>query len=718
MNQKINVFLVLKKGGDFSFKDVDLLTKRLYEQNRGKVNVYCLTEVEKEMKLKDLVLVPFTNPEWPGWWSKMNLFSPELEEYRPFLYLDLDTACVGSLDFLDVDNKGFGMLQDFHRSSRPASGVMWIPKENKKVSHIWGCWIKDSVDAMKRYRGDQDFIESVVAPDFYFQRKYPGRIFSFKPTRKNWLQQIPSNASLVCFHGQPRIWQAAESVQWVAKYIDEGIPVRGQAVPFEKINKERVDALPYVRPWFSLLCPTRERPAMALRYLESVFATAKNPEYVEVLFYVDSDDPCLRQYVELLSTRPNCKLVVGPNVGVGRAWNVLARMSDGEYLMMANDDLVHETFDWDFKLLTSFVKIPDGIFLAYCNDGINGEAHCAFPIVGRAWLEELNQFVPECYTFFRHDTELFEIAKQMGISERILYFSDILIKHYHHSVTGAEDATMKRNRNCNQNEADKKIFESRKQYNIRRNQAHRLLWAIRMKQHYNDELFTKLVKDKRIALVGSSPHLQGKGEGKIIDDYDLVCRINEIYPFDMEEDYGSKTDVVFYGCNTKNYTNFEKTMNFLKENRSDVLDNLKAFVIVQRRKDTANIGAQQKFLRLLDKYAPHVDHFVISLYHWEFYHRWIKTHPNSGILAMCMLAQKHPKELYVTGFSFYTLGLKPEQRHYKAYIEWGGDKGDNERTIEKIHDQETQMVWFQNQFLPTYKDIVVLDSFLKELFDR
>ena len=65
----------------------------------------------------------------------------------------------------------------------------------------------------------------------------------------------------------------------------------------------------------------------------------------------------------------------------------------------------------------------------------------------------------------------------------------------------------------------------------------------------NDELLS-ILKDKKVAVVGPSPHLMGSKLGKLIDSYDLVCRINEVHPTGYEEDYGSNTDIVFHNCGT------------------------------------------------------------------------------------------------------------------------------------------------------------------------
>ena len=218
--KKMNVILVLRTGGDFAFPDVHMISHHIKKQSEG-VNLYCLTNLfEKEQVLKPCTVLPIPN-SWAGWWSKMNLFSPELEKYRPFLFLDLDTAVVGDIRHLmlteDIEHS-FVMLRDFYRLIQPASGVMWIPANSKKVSQIWDAWNQDPLGNMKKYRGDQEFIRSVTKPDLYWQDIKKG-IYTFKPTQKIWRQELPEDSILVCFHGKPRIWDAIGKVKWVYNYV-------------------------------------------------------------------------------------------------------------------------------------------------------------------------------------------------------------------------------------------------------------------------------------------------------------------------------------------------------------------------------------------------------------------------------------------------------------------------------------------------------------------
>ena len=57
-----------------------------------------------------------------------------------------------------------------------------------------------------------------------------------------------------------------------------------------------------------------------------------------------------------------------------------------------------------------------------------------------------------------------------------------------------------------------------------------------------------LVKNKRVALVGPSPHILGKKQGSYIDSFDIVIRVNEFgIPSSLYEDYGSRTDIIMKG---------------------------------------------------------------------------------------------------------------------------------------------------------------------------
>ena len=221
-----NVVLVLKTGGSYNFQDVELLCARLhmYWKSEQKINIYCLYDkVHEEVRLANCTLLPMTYSRWKGWWSKLNLFSPQIEYLRPFLYLDLDTAIVGDISslFNRKEQEIIG-LEDFYFKNKFASGVMWIPSNNLIVNRIWVEWNKCPEKYIQTYRGDQNFISNFICSNLYWQ-SLTDMICSFKARGKErgWLQEVPKQISIVCFHGRPKIQEAARTIKWLKEYVKE-----------------------------------------------------------------------------------------------------------------------------------------------------------------------------------------------------------------------------------------------------------------------------------------------------------------------------------------------------------------------------------------------------------------------------------------------------------------------------------------------------------------
>jgi len=230
------VMLCWRTGGDFHFPDVDLLAYHIRKQYKGQgtVKIYCITDiVSREIVLKNVILIPAENNQWFGWWVKMNMFSPSMDKYRPFLYFDLDTAIVGDLSgFLPpvgYENE-FICLNSFFdppRKNELQSGVMWFGKNNNDISLIWEAWKRDPQAVVRRFHtngGDQAFFKSVITmTKVDWQGIQPNKVWSFKfnPTKKEWLTDLPTFLSVVCFHGKPRIPVAGRTVGWVQEYIKE-----------------------------------------------------------------------------------------------------------------------------------------------------------------------------------------------------------------------------------------------------------------------------------------------------------------------------------------------------------------------------------------------------------------------------------------------------------------------------------------------------------------
>lgn len=248
MSDKVhNVILALRSGGPFSFRDVELISFHLHKHwhGEGRLQVICLWDkINYSFDLINVKLIPTFNKAWSKWWTKMNLFSPDMDQYRPFLFMDLDTAVVGDLKGImppiGYEDK-FITLGGFNDNTNQInmyllSGMMWFPVKSDKVSKIWNKWIQNPNEAIQKNHkgGDQAFIQSVITdPDVRWQNIVPNKISNFKPINgrqvkdkeAGWSQRVldklPEQTSVVCFHGRPRIYEAVRHVTWVKNYVNK-----------------------------------------------------------------------------------------------------------------------------------------------------------------------------------------------------------------------------------------------------------------------------------------------------------------------------------------------------------------------------------------------------------------------------------------------------------------------------------------------------------------
>ncbi len=104
--------------------------------------------------------------DWPGWWSKLELFNPEHPDIgsSDLLYIDIDTVITGDIRPLCNLDK-FSMLSDFGSvdplKAPPASGLMFIPCSRKKYK-AWEAFNRNPEHIISRprvppFHGDQGF---------------------------------------------------------------------------------------------------------------------------------------------------------------------------------------------------------------------------------------------------------------------------------------------------------------------------------------------------------------------------------------------------------------------------------------------------------------------------------------------------------------------------------------------------------------------------------
>lgn len=164
-----------------------------------------------------------------AWWYKVQLFNTE-HHRGPLLYFDLDTVITKNIDWIWQSKlRHFWAVKDFKYLWRPMyqsinSSIMWW--DTTQFDWVWNNFLElDLAQTMKRFHGDQDYINSVITEQ---QRRYFNTEwvkswrwqcldggYDFK--RRVWLTpgsgtNVTDNTAIMVFHGDPKPSQIQDSV--------------------------------------------------------------------------------------------------------------------------------------------------------------------------------------------------------------------------------------------------------------------------------------------------------------------------------------------------------------------------------------------------------------------------------------------------------------------------------------------------------------------------
>jgi glycosyltransferase involved in cell wall biosynthesis len=186
------------------------------------------------------------------------------------------------------------------------------------------------------------------------------------------------------------------------------------------------------QPIISLLMPTRGRPALAERFIESLTAQTIHPEQVELIVYVDDDDVeshTLGSGAPVPMTR-----IIGPRTTMGGYNSACYRAAKGDIIILVNDDMVIRTRGWEERIIALDAGVADRIYLAYGNDLFKKRNVCTFPILSRRVCELLVEPYPMDYRGAFIDYHLFDIFKRLQHAgyDRIHYLGDVVFEHLHY----------------------------------------------------------------------------------------------------------------------------------------------------------------------------------------------------------------------------------------------------------------------------------------------
>lgn len=213
---------------------------------------------------------------------------------------------------------------------------------------------------------------------------------------------------------------------------------------------------------FSIVFPSRERPELLRKCLDSIGSTSENLDQVEVLVAVDMDDNLTWEFI-----RQN-KFSFVKFVGVNRSlnfsrdyYNHLAKMSTGKWIIACNDDGTFLTPHWDMiskKVLDEYIGDGPNLVHGWIQDNLgrfrakgHGE-YCCFPLIGRDGFDAMGGCVfPDRIPTWGADIW---IKKLYDNVDRVVHLPFTIDHACHHSGTREQDHISKR------------IMENQVQFNV------------------------------------------------------------------------------------------------------------------------------------------------------------------------------------------------------------------------------------------------------------
>lgn len=219
------VLTVLRSGGIYNEWHVRAI-RRQVKQHSPDINFVCLT---------DFPPIPGVNcaqihNNWPGWWSKIELF--QHCRHGNFLYLDLDLIILKSINHLFADDTTLRMTHDPYYPDHPNSSVMsWC----RDLSALAGKFSNNLMENVHRYNiggyvGDQSFLNDYAPWDFF---KHPKQFVSFRGDLEKQKMLPSKDAVIINFHGKNKPWMSKMPAWCHLHYLTEELNGMRKVVRFD-----------------------------------------------------------------------------------------------------------------------------------------------------------------------------------------------------------------------------------------------------------------------------------------------------------------------------------------------------------------------------------------------------------------------------------------------------------------------------------------------------
>ena len=172
------------------------------------------------------------------------------------------------------------------------------------------------------------------------------------------------------------------------------------------------------------------------------------------------------------------------------------------------------------------------------------------------------------------------------------------------------------------------------------------------------------LKGKTAVLVGPAGYLKGSKNGRFIDSFDIIVRVNLSCPVPLElrEDIGSTTNVVYHVIMRNEYIRAAPTL-FRKHTPEEIRswqDNGMDWIVTKQSylhaasKDFKKVVGTLNWTTLTNQ-----ERSIMKKYFYG-------TVPNTGVIAMWHMLKSEIKSLHVMGIDFYATGYYEGYNNFTA----------------------------------------------------
>lgn len=168
--------------------------------------------------------------------------------------------------------------------------------------------------------------------------------------------------------------------------------------------------------------PTRERPKMAERALNSLFNNASNEKNFNVYILFDHTDKTINEIIKKFAKRKNIFFIKNyTTTTMGQMLNSIANeaLKTSEIIVPMPDDYEIETKKWDIVTLNSFKENGNFPICGFFKDPLVPTNQATFTVLNKKWITTIGYYLTTYFPFWFDDVWIDEISQMIGKKKEI-----------------------------------------------------------------------------------------------------------------------------------------------------------------------------------------------------------------------------------------------------------------------------------------------------------